>query len=658
MTSVLTGRSRRGARGLVAGSLALGLAASALALGATSANAVVDPAPAWVNNPDLPASCGLDVMLVLDASKSIATSKSTADVKAAATTLVAALKDTNTRVGITSFGRGPIEVQPLVDDTADSAAATGALGAAIAAYTPDTVEGTNWEAGIRTASQLFTTAGKRAGVTQLMIVVTDGAPNYYLDANGAPIAGTSYPNASADAMTQAMNRTNLFKSNPGTRVLGIGVGTDFSAAGATTRISYLEHLSQYAVLLSGDPNAVPSTAVYAPVGKTSGPTDKINPTTITVANPTGSFYSAFDPKTTDTLIQPDYATLGASFRAIADNVCDSTLTVTSYASSPTNPATFRNGGAGWATKVELDTAGPDWVNPTADSSGTLTNESTTSNAAGTAVYQWFDPTANWTRTATVTLTQKASYTFNKLLCRTKPKGGSWSTWTAPTVTNNQFQVTVGGGQVSCVPFSKYTGTPQAVVSIAPRSVVKTYGATTTVLSGKVVRPSCTTSVCTYLPVKSGIVYVQRYVNGTWTSIGRAGITSTGAWALAVKPVYNSYYRGTYLGATGLLGNSSANALIRVANKVAIKLNKNNITLGTTVVFSGAVAPNKKGQYVYLQALIGGHWKNVRYVKLTSTSLYAFAWKPGSHVDYKFRVVKPADSLNYTGVSPVLTLVVR
>ena len=133
---------------------------------------------------------------------------------------------------------------------------------------------------------------------------------------------------------------------------------------------------------------------------------------------------------------------------------------------------------------------------------------------------------------------------------------------------------------------------------------------------------------------------------------------TGAWALAVTPVYNSYYRGTYLGATGLLGNSSANALVRVANKVAIKLNKNNITLGTTVVFSGAVAPNKKGQYVYLQALIAGKWKNVRYVKLTTTSLYAFAWKPSSRVDYKFRVVKPADTLNYTGVSPVLTLVVK
>lgn len=654
MTSVLTGRARRGARGLVAGSLALGLAASALALGATSANAVVDPAPAWVNNPDLPASCGLDVMLVLDASKSIATSNSTADVKAAAATLVAALKDTNTRVGITSFGRGPIEVQPLVDDTSDSAAPTGALGSAIAAYTPDTVEGTNWEAGVRTAAQLFSTAGKRAGVTQLMIVVTDGAPNYYLDANGVPVAGSSYPSASADAMTQAMNRTNLFKSNPGTRVLGIGVGNDFSAAGATTRISYLEHLSQYAVQLTpGDPNAQPPVLpTYAPVGRTSGPTDKINP--VTQLN-----YTAFDPKTTDTLIQPDYATLGASFKAIADNVCDSTLTVTSYASSPTNPATFRNGGAGWATKVELDTAGPDWVNPTADTSGTLTNESTTSNAAGTAVYQWFDPTANWTRTATVTLTQKANYTFNKLLCRTKPKGGSWSSWTAPTVTNNQFQVTVGGGQVSCVPFSKYTGTPQAVVSIAPRSVVKTYGATTTVLSGKVVRPSCTASACTYLPVKSGIVYVQRYIGGgNWTSVGRAAITSTGAWAFAVKPVYNSYYRGTYLGATGLLGNSSANALIRVANKVSIKLNKNNVALGTTVVFSGAVAPNKKTQLVYLQAYIGGHWKNLRTVKLTSTSTYAFAWKASSRVDYKWRVVKPADSLNYTGISPVITLVVR
>jgi hypothetical protein len=264
-----------------------------------------------------------------------------------------------------------------------------------------------------------------------------------------------------------------------------------------------------------------------------------------------------------------------------------------------------------------------------------------------------------TRTATVTLTQKANYTFDRVLCRTKPKGGAWSSWTTPTLVAGGFPITIGGGQGSCVPFGKYTGTPQAVVSIAPRSVIKVYGASTTVLSGKVVKPVCTASACTYLPVARSVVTVQRLSGASWVSVGRAGTTATGAWALAVKPTVNTVYRASYAGVVGtLLGNNSASALVRVSNKVAIKLNKNNVALGTTVVFSGAVAPNKRTQLVYLQALVGGKWKNIKSVRLTSTSLYAFAWKTTSRVDFKWRVVKPADSLNYTGVSPVITLVVK
>jgi Mg-chelatase subunit ChlD len=653
MTSLTTVRSRRGVRGLVAGSLALGLTASVLAVGAGSAQALVDPSPAWTNNPNLPASCGLDVMLVLDASKSIATAGATADVKAAANTLVQALKDTNTRVGITTFGRGPIGVQALVDDTADTAAASGALGAAIAAYTPDTVEGTNWEAGIRTASQLFTTAGKRAGVTQLMIVVTDGAPNYYLNADGVPVAGTSYPSASKDAKDEAMDRTNLFKAGGGS-VLGIGVGSDFATAGATTRISYLEQLSQYAVQLTpGDPLADPPVApTYAPVGRTSGPTNLTNPVT-------GLPYTAFDPATTDTLIQPDYVALGNSFKAIADNVCDSTLKITNLATTATSPLVYRNGGAGWASNVALDGAAVDWINPVAQDAVVAGDEDGTSNAAGTAVYQWYSAAGGWTRTATVTLTQKANYNLTALTCTKKNKGSNTVTPVAVTPVNGVFTVTVGGGQISCEVKSKYVGTPQASITIAPTSVVKVYPLTTQLLTGKLLKPSASVPG-TFLPVAGKAVTIEalRAGTSTWVAVGRAGTTSTGAWALSVKPAYNTYYRASFAGMTGLLANRSANALERVSTKVAIKLNKNNIALGTTVVFSGAVAPYKRGQIVYLQALVAGKWKNIKTATLTSSSTYAIAWKPTSRIDYKWRVVKVSDTLNYTGVSPVLTLVVK
>jgi Mg-chelatase subunit ChlD len=218
-------------------------------------------------------------MLVLDASKSIGAAST--QVKAAATTLVNAFKDTNTRVGITSFAGGPIQVQPLVDDTSDSAAVTGALGSTIAAYTPSTAEGTNWEAGIRTASQLFTTAGARAGVTQLMIVVTDGAPNYYLNGAGVPVAGTNYPSASQDSMQAAADRANIFKAAGGRMPASVSAATS-ATVGATTRISYLERISQYAVQLTPVTRTpIPRRPTYAPVGQTADPVGTTNPITAT-----------------------------------------------------------------------------------------------------------------------------------------------------------------------------------------------------------------------------------------------------------------------------------------------------------------------------------------------------------------------------------------
>ena len=639
MTSTTTGRTWRRGRGLVAAAATLGLAASLLAVGAGSANAVVSPTPAWVDNPNLKASCGLDVVLVLDASRSIGTSGSTADVKAAAATLVAAFKDTNTRVGITTFASDVIASQGLVDDNADNAAT---LAASIAAYAPVTVEGTNWEAGVNAANNVFL-GHDRTGVQKLMIVVTDGAPNkYYSSGASAVVTGTGYPNPSLDAVTPAVDRANLFKASGG-RVLGIGVGTDFATTGATQRISYLERISQY---------ASPPPSNYGTVaGQTAGPTSVTNPVT-------GLPYLAFDPTTTDTLIQPDYKTLGSSFRAIADNVCNSTLNLVNLATSPTAPLVYRGGGVGWQSTMALASGlAVDWVNPLPTQSnvdgGTANNSS---SAAGVSVYQWYNATPNWSLLGHVTLTQKPNYSLVSVAC--SQKVGASSVAVPITLANGKFDVTVGGGQITCVSRSKYIGTPQAVVSLTPRVATKVYGATTT-LGGKVLRPSPTVAGL-YLPIKGARVAVQYLNAGTsvWKGLRVLTTTSTGAFAFAGKPAFNTTYRIYYAGATGLLGNVSNNALVRMTTKVTIKLNKNKVTRGTTVVFSGAVAPNKRGQYVWLQIYSGGHWRNVKAVKLTSTSKYAIAYKTTSRVDFKWRVLKPADVRSYTGASPAITLVVK
>ena len=55
------------------------------------------------NNPDLEAACGLDVILVLDESGSIANSGATGDVRDAARSFLGALRDTGSNVAIVEF---------------------------------------------------------------------------------------------------------------------------------------------------------------------------------------------------------------------------------------------------------------------------------------------------------------------------------------------------------------------------------------------------------------------------------------------------------------------------------------------------------------------------------------------------------------------------
>ena len=92
-----TSRARRTTRVLAVG-LSLGLAAGVVT--ATPAQAAFTVTP--IANPDLAASCGLDVVLALDASFSIDTG---VEVRAAATSIIAPFTDTTTRVGIVTFAQ-------------------------------------------------------------------------------------------------------------------------------------------------------------------------------------------------------------------------------------------------------------------------------------------------------------------------------------------------------------------------------------------------------------------------------------------------------------------------------------------------------------------------------------------------------------------------
>ncbi len=589
----------------MAGTVTLGLAASLLAV-TTSAEAV-NQFTTPVANPDLPVACGLDVVLALDQSKSIATSNAAVQVKSAAATFLEAFQDTSTRVGLVKFSTGASASVPLTYVTTASNGAGGVHKAALDTYAPATTQGTNWEAAIKTARIEFATAPARPGVHQLLVMITDGSANVAIDpGTGQPTP--LFPNdQDPAAINPAIDQANTFKLAGG-HVLAVGVGAAFdNSAPGQTRQSLLQHLSEY-------------------------PFGQISPTT------------AFSATTTDTVLDPALTNLKANLKALASQVCDGSLSVTQLATSPSAPNTYGNGGSGWSLTTTVSPVG-DWTAPTVDP--TAASEVAASNSAGTSLFQWSNAAPSWTKTAEVAVAMKANYSLDHVTCNVNNGANATA-----TVVGSSFTVPggVGAGKVvACTVYTKYTGPLVSLLTLNPRAKIATYGATTTVFTGIARDPIGA--------LKGKTITLQALPAGgkTWLALGHRTSTTLGAYAFSVKPLSNTYYRVTYAGDAGHLVGYSANSVIRVADKVALKVSRNGVVKGTKVTFTGAVAPNKRGAKVYLQRLVSGRWKNVTTGVLSARSTFAIVWKTDSRVDFKWRVVKVADVRNYTGISNVILL---
>ncbi len=184
-----------------------------LLTGFPAANAVVNVDVS--GNPDLNASCGLEFALVIDRSGSVAGNAGT--VKAAANTFLEALVDTGSKVSLTSFATdGRVDSNPLVNNgvvpltTANLAGPTGLTA---------TVNGlsfanfTNWEDGLIKAQSTF--PGFSGGKPDLVVMITDGNPNRYINGSGVVTTGTTAASTAeaktkADAIKLAPNGSHMF----------------------------------------------------------------------------------------------------------------------------------------------------------------------------------------------------------------------------------------------------------------------------------------------------------------------------------------------------------------------------------------------------------------------------------------------------------------
>jgi uncharacterized repeat protein (TIGR01451 family) len=397
---------------LLAALLTIGLVAVG-APGLTGSAAYAVGTKTTAPNPDLAAGCGLDVVLVLDKSTSIAqTNGAETSVKNAASTFVSAFKNTNTRIGIVEFGTGATTKVPLTYVTTATSANGGTHAAAIASYDAPSgqngqgVEYTNWAAAATKANEVFTLDRQ---VPRLLVFVTDGAPTV------AP--GVSFNNSQEprDAtLDPAILEMNAIKSGAkGVHVLGVGVGAAFGSGNAS-RVESLQKITHY-----------PNGQYY-----------------------TGAAGQTFSATTTDLILQQNFSALENDLRMVATNICDGTLTITKEISDQNNPNSYTKAGAGWEFQTAVSPGG-DWVKPTA---GTGTTRTTSTEASSSALFQWTG-TAGWSKTATVTETAKQDYTLQSVTCSTN--GGAA---VARTITNGAFTVDVGAGkQVECTVRNKFTG---------------------------------------------------------------------------------------------------------------------------------------------------------------------------------------------------------
>ena len=152
------------------------------ALGVSTAG-VAGATVAVPGNPDLGQACGLDFALVIDRSGSVAGAGASLTVRNAAKAFLGALVDTGSRVSLTSFA-----ATATVDNAATplTSANLAGLNAKVDGLTFGGL--TNWEDALIKAQSTFG-AFTPAGRPPLVVVITDGNPNRWMDGTSVSSSG-------------------------------------------------------------------------------------------------------------------------------------------------------------------------------------------------------------------------------------------------------------------------------------------------------------------------------------------------------------------------------------------------------------------------------------------------------------------------------------
>jgi hypothetical protein len=349
-------RGRRIARLL----LVSGFVASLVPLAAPALGAPHEPDDP-IQNPDLDAVCGLDVLMILDESGSIENSDATDNVIDAYTTFVSALNNTGSRVGVVEFSqvaRLPIaEYVTVTDET---------LANRFLPYINNNYDpggNTNWEDALRAARYFMERPSLET--PHLVMFITDGDPTEAIDWN----AVTYDPGSTNAARNEyelkiplsAGNETNGSDANPGKdRAVPNANGIKFQGSHMFT---------------VGIGNALDNQSSVDRLIDVSG--DDIFD---------GS--DALDISTDDLALVTDFDDLAAALRQAAFGLCAPSVTVQKAADATPDTGledAFPVSGFEITGEVTAPGGVSDWLIPP-DATGTTVTQVT--DGAGFATFQW------------------------------------------------------------------------------------------------------------------------------------------------------------------------------------------------------------------------------------------------------------------------------
>ena len=305
------------------------------------------------NNPNLAERCGINLMLVLDESGSIASSGATGAVRNATKAFLGALSGTGSKVSIVDFSTSAARPIGYTTVTASSISQT------FTPYIDNTNPGgpgynpsgwTNWEAA-------FDEVGKANGQgtkADLVVFMTDGDPTARnSNSGGAPLTGLT--EGDVTALQRAEQESNEVKLQ-GSHVFALGVGEAVSNRRSANRLTAISGFEQYP------------------------------------GNPFGE---------SDFTLEDDFDQLAAALRQIVLELCESSVTVTKLVDE--GDGSFEPD-AGWdfTGSVSTTQGGYSWVLPAPPPDTGPRMETT--NEQGVATFQW--DTSNATATSTLRLSEE------------------------------------------------------------------------------------------------------------------------------------------------------------------------------------------------------------------------------------------------------------